>query len=419
MSEAQGASSTPPPPPPPPPPAPPPPPLFRLDLGANGGLFAPLSKGEIVEWIQHEVDTWGWIKEVPVEAPIKSLVNRLVDARARAGQIGGTPERISQQLSELVTELGEVFQGRKSRVPHSSTALGKRIQAYRSEAGDIPAANFAAVMTTHIGAFQPSPQHTIPAWRGYVEALIEQYQMGPAKATRARVSAAAEAFEELRASIESFRDEKAQAYAELHRHYTDLVTSFKEQTERQQREFEEAQAKRSGGFAEDVKAYKEDLVQMRKTFREELALRAPAEYWEAKRVVHNRRAWQTGCLTFAGLAAAGWTLWAVVEPIVGQMHTGAPPTTKVAFAGLLALFTVWGLRLLVRLFLSSLHLATDAAERVVMVKTYLSLLEGDRLSSKEDRQLILQALFRNSSDGIVKDEAVPISFAEVLTRSPR
>ena len=83
----------------------------------------------------------------------------------------------------------------------------------------------------------------------------------------------------------------------------------------------------------------------------------------------------------------------------------------------MGVFAVWGVRLVVRMFLSHLHLASDAAERVVMTRTYLSLLEGDRLSSKEDRQLILQALFRPASDGIVKDEGVPFSLAEVLTRT--
>jgi Family of unknown function (DUF6161) len=71
------------------------------------------------------------------------------------------------------------------------------------------------------------------------------------------------------------------------------------------------------------------------------------------------------------------------------------------------------------MFLSHLHLSTDAAERVVMVKTYLSLLEGDHLSGDEDRQLILQALFRPASDGIVKDEGLPPSAFEFLTRQSK
>ncbi len=64
-----------------------------------------------------------------------------------------------------------------------------------------------------------------------------------------------------------------------------------------------------------------------------------------------------------------------------------------------------------------LHLLTDAGERVVMVQTYLSLTEGDHLASKEDRQLILQVLFRPAADGIVKDEGMPFSLAEAFTRT--
>ena len=94
-----------------------------------------------------------------------------------------------------------------------------------------------------------------------------------------------------------------------------------------------------------------------------------------------------------------------------------PETWRLAVLALVGVFTVWALRLVVRMFLSHLHLLTDAGERVVMVQTYLSLMEGEHLTSKEDRQLILQALFRPAADGIVKDEGVPFSLAEALTRS--
>jgi len=51
-----------------------------------------------------------------------------------------------------------------------------------------------------------------------------------------------------------------------------------------------------------------------------------------------------------------------------------------------------------------------------MARTSLPLLEGDRLASKEDRQLILQASFRPTSDGIVEDEGIPPSALEFLPR---
>jgi hypothetical protein len=51
-----------------------------------------------------------------------------------------------------------------------------------------------------------------------------------------------------------------------------------------------------------------------------------------------------------------------------------------------------------------------------MLKTYLSLLESERLPSDDDRKLILQSLFRPASDGIVKDEVIPHPALDALTK---
>jgi hypothetical protein len=56
---------------------------------------------------------------------------------------------------------------------------------------------------------------------------------------------------------------------------------------------------------------------------------------------------------------------------------------------------------------------------MVMTQTYLSLLDGRHLPKDEDRKLILQALFRPTSDGLVKDEAIPPSIFEFLTRQSK
>ena len=158
---------------------------------------------------------------------------------------------------------------------------------------------------------------------------------------------------------------------------------------------------------------------MRKTFREEIALRAPADYWETKRKGHELMGRVTGGLSFTslrvpllGLVSSCMICWAIHRKVPRQ-------SLGEATLVLIGLFTVWGVRLLVRIWLSHPHLATDAAERVVMVRTHLSLLEGDRLSGDENRQLILQALFRPASDGIVEDEGLPPSMFEFLTRQSK
>lgn len=59
-----------------------------------------------------------------------------------------------------------------------------------------------------------------------------------------------------------------------------------------------------------------------------------------------------------------------------------------------------------RLYLSEHHLSVDADERAVMAKTYLALVNEDK-ADKEDRHIVLETLFRHSTDGIVKDDASP------------
>ena len=68
-----------------------------------------------------------------------------------------------------------------------------------------------------------------------------------------------------------------------------------------------------------------------------------------------------------------------------------------------------------RLFLSNVHLHTDAKERVTMVQTYLALLRRGKIT-KDDERLILQTLFRPTSTGIMKDDGVPLTALEAISK---
>jgi hypothetical protein len=82
-------------------------------------------------------------------------------------------------------------------------------------------------------------------------------------------------------------------------------------------------------------------------------------------------------------------------------------------------FSVWIVRIFVRLFLSHIHLLADANERVTMAQTYLSLLRHQKGIQEKDREMILQALFRPASTGVVKDDGVPLSWIEMVTKVGR
>lgn len=403
-------------------PAPKPGPLFVLDLGANGGTFAPTSLDELTQWIEVEVQFWEWLWRQQFgnhEGMLRAAIGQLHEAQRCAAEARGYPEdhpTRGQQLEACRNHLARAFS--QDGLPHSATPLAKRIDQLRAEAGDRAASFFAAVFVP------PPPGHNfhpaeLDAWRGLVEGIVDRFGL-PAEAQQQRLRALEDTLKNLATDSQRAMGEKQSAIEALHRQYQELAESIRQTAESHAKQFDTAENERAAAFDKLLQEHEQKVEALRKAFREEMGLRAPAEYWEEKRKKHKALAWVTGILSFCALAAAAVVMtWQVQELWRTNASDALPATWRLALLALVAVFLVWGVRLVVRMFLSHLHLLTDAAERVVMVKTYLSLLEGDRLTSREDRQLILQALFRPAADGIVKDEAVPPSVLEWLSRAPK
>lgn len=398
------------------------PPMFIIDLNENGGRLAPTNHDELIRWIQTEQNFWTWLQQrhygnhENFQREALSQINEAFNAAQQSLQhIQSNPQHSQQQLDFSRDRIQQAFQQRK--LPHSSTPLAKRVDAYRKEAGDQAASYFIAVTMSPANG-QPQFQATeFAAWRGLFEGLQERFQM-PKVATKGKKAAADQSFDQLRTKAELLLGEKTEAYDALHRDYQSLAESIRSASGSQAVGFETAQGQRQSEFDQLRAGHEQAMEALRKTFREELALRAPAEYWSEKRKGHRLWAAVSGGLSFLGIGGAAAGLgWQIHELLNKTPASTVPETWRLAVLALVGVFTVWALRLIVRMFLSHLHLLTDAGERVVMVQTYLSLMEGDHLASKEDRQLILQALFRPATDGIVKDEGIPFSLAEALTRS--
>lgn len=65
---------------------------------------------------------------------------------------------------------------------------------------------------------------------------------------------------------------------------------------------------------------------------------------------------------------------------------------------------IWMMKILVKIMLSNYHLSVDANERVIMINTYLVLLEDGKGFEESDRKVILDNIFRQTNHGIIKDE---------------
>lgn len=404
-------------------PKPKPEPLFVLDLGDNGGQLAPTDIQQLEQWIQTERAFWNWLyqssrgnhEQVPKQR--LSQLDQALNSTSQARQHeASNPQHANSLVEATKVLIQNVFV--LGKFPHSSTPQAKKVDSYRQDAGEVAASFMMGVMFPSDQGFPIQPSD-VNSWRGVVESLIDRFDLLPAVHAR-RKAAAESSFEQLRAETERMLGEKTTAYDALHRDYSLLTENAKTINETQISDFASAQTERGETFAKALTEHTESMSAIRKAFREEMGLRAPAEYWESKRSRHVVLTWITGSLSFIGIAVAAALLFNSIHDLIAKTLPGqAPETWRLGALALIALFAIWEIRLVVRMFLSNMHLMTDAAERVVMLKTYLALAEAGQLAEKDDRHLILQALFRPTADGFVKDDGVPASVLEMATRSPK
>jgi hypothetical protein len=75
---------------------------------------------------------------------------------------------------------------------------------------------------------------------------------------------------------------------------------------------------------------------------------------------------------------------------------------------------IWLIRILIKITLSNYHLSVDANERVIMIKTYLSLLKEGSGFEPNDKKVMLDNIFRPTNFGIIKDET-SVTIADILS----
>lgn len=147
-----------------------------------------------------------------------------------------------------------------------------------------------------------------------------------------------------------------------------------------------------------------------KAFIEQMRLKASTTYWSDKRVEHRKRAKMWGWIAASyAIAATAFMVWGIDTEYARllEMDTSTPLGAYVALAArglIISVVAFWIARIIVRMFLSELHLAMDSYERSTMVSTYLALTQDGKIDEKE-RALVLAPLFRPTADGWVKDDA--------------
>jgi Family of unknown function (DUF6161) len=394
-------------------------PLFSLDLEKNGGVLIPTTLQELVDWLNKESQFWAWCSSVNTSGNHMSAFTQAM------GQINAALQSAQQAIQHEVNNpdhsrqyvqnaKGQIEDALKNRtLPHSTSLLGKRIEDIR-QSDPVEAISYLFVFLKNPEGYQFEGR-TNSAWAGYTAGIFERYAIGAT--SKKTVEAARLAFDDLIGKSELNYATHNENYSLALSDWNESRNKFMEEHAAKVEEFEEKITANQTAFDVALASHKEEMKTLQSAFHEGMALRGPVDYWQTRSSHHEGRTTVLGWWTFGSLTALALVIGGMAYWVLDRLNSnGQPEAWRVATLVLIGVLGVWAVRLIVRMFLSHGHLAADAAERVVMAKTYLSLTEAGKTLSDEDRKLILQPLFRPASDGLIKDEGLPHPILEAITK---
>ena len=217
-------------------------------------------------------------------------------------------------------------------------------------------------------------------------------------------------------NIKRISEEVVQKYAELDANY---VSAFHEQQERIESITNQTNEHLKQLDDEAVKYYAERdrrCAELEKLYDEKLALKAPAQYWEKMKNSYTI----SGAIWFGvSLILAGGIVVGLVKLLnwLPNVFTEDSHWIDVfknsAIITVITSVAVYILRIMVKMAMSSFHLARDAKERNNLSIFYLALIQDKAITDKE-RALVINALFSRSDTGLLKSEAGPTMSNNVM-----
>ena len=157
-----------------------------------------------------------------------------------------------------------------------------------------------------------------------------------------------------------------------------------------------------------TKEKEENMTNLEKLYRDKLILKAPAEYWDKISKEYNIKA-IISLLISIGIAVGIVGLLIKLIFVIPQLDNSEHWFNTIRITAMLTVITsvlIYGLRVAVKLTMSSFHLARDARERKQLTYFYLALINEKAVTDKE-RELIMTSLFSRADTGLLKGDSSP------------
>jgi len=394
---------------------------FSFDFGANGGKFTFESMEDLQKFAEAEVAFWSFLEQAEqLDLPeqfkgfARTLLGRiqgLIPQIVRFNRGALSEAQLMRSFQELFYVAPKATTG-QGRVPLSRTPKAQYLAAAFRSDGPVRALAAISIETDPVisqNFYQnPIALRGIISYLNYLEGLSEVEPDAIREAIELNAREYRERFES-----DTLKFEK------LHQQSADLIRRGERLQAISARWTQHRWKRRNSNIRSELDRHVAAFKQTEDTYKTFMKLKAPAEYWEQKAKGHDIRTLIFGCVSALWAVVAGGLLFLFVQSIFEKamglttLETGSGVIVPINSGVLLILgaqgliastIVFWIARVLVRLFLSELHLAMDARERTTMVQCYLALSEEGEVE-ESSLHIVLQSLFRPTQDGIVKDDA--------------
>lgn len=376
-------------------------PFLTVSLGPKLGPKAFYSKDDLVKWFNAEQQWWnelwqklrGHLDPNSSHTPFQQWWSEFRNGLNGQLQTLANEELTEEQIQNCRSRILSLFQ----------TAYDQRglLCSQHPEAAFVvktieedPAQGAGTLMAVGNIAIGPS-QHDPEFWMGLVRGCLFRLNLvkkipSEKAASDGLIAQWNETFGKLRGDLESL--------AETTREQN---STHEKQSAEQQSQFETFSA-----------SLEKEWAELKTRLETEIAFKTPVKYWERKARSHLIGAWIWGvALAVLSTAIIGLLVWKItpfLDPAVKFDYGHA------ALIILIAGFGFWVLRIPSRMLLSAVHLRSDAQQRMTMLQTYIALEAEGKMKAETDRTLILDAIFRPITMGLVKEDQTPTSPLETI-----
>jgi len=392
-------------------------PQLEIDLGPEAPAILLKDWDAAERWLREEEQAWSWLSP---SAHNPAATGEVVQERLRWFRQTFQNHRVGdQRLDGLQGAVAQVF-GANGPVFPTESVKGKQVQDLRQSCGEDGAAAAYAFM---LGRMPLGNVTTLNQLRAVLLTAFPPFE--PAADLTDRLSRE-------RANIRA-----------THRNTLNDLQTFEQRRESEWRSLlrrasrigiNQLRSGRTSWKNQQSALHKQqldaitDINAVKNSYEESMRLLGPVRYWTQKARAHGKSEfWAVVrlCIYFPiALGLLGWAFYEAFSLLLDgnprKPDTPLPQATYFVVSAALLLvstFAFWIGRLLTKLYLSEHHLRIDAHERAVMTTTYLALIRSGAASDTE-RTIILEALFRQSADGIVKDDGPgDLNLGAILSRA--